>query len=148
MERSRKCIVKQQEVSIRWQNAHLRPELGLANTGAVKSLGVKAADCIRALEQRREAGGGNGQNLGLDSGHVAFPTLPHNTLQKWSDADSTICPLAAAHRIYYSTAGAIHYCVMVFGPLRPSSVALQLVLILAGERQDHRSSPPTSPDVP
>lgn len=65
-------------------------------TSAVKSLGVKAADCIRALEQRREAGGGNGQNLGLDSGHVAFPTLPHNTLQKWSDADSTICPLAAA----------------------------------------------------
>jgi len=52
------------------------------------------------------------------------------------------------HRIYYSTAGAIHYCVMVFGPLRPSSVALQLVLILAGESQDHRSSPPASPDVP
>lgn len=46
------------------------------------------------------------------------------------------------HCIYYSTAGAIHYCVMVLGPLQPSSMALQLVLILAGESQDHRSSPP------
>lgn len=46
------------------------------------------------------------------------------------------------HCIYYSTAGAIHYGVMVLGPLRPSSMALQLVLILAGESQDHRSSPP------
>ncbi len=46
------------------------------------------------------------------------------------------------HCIYHSTAGAVHYCVMVLGPLRPSSMALQLVLILAGETQDHRSSPP------
>ncbi len=43
---------------------------------------------------------------------------------------------------FTSTAWAIHYCVMVLGPLRPSSMALQLVLILAGESQDHRSSPP------
>lgn len=45
-------------------------------------------------------------------------------------------------RIYYSAAGAIHYCVMVLGPLRPSIVALQLVLILAGESQDQCSGPP------
>ncbi len=32
MERGRKYIVKQQEVSSHWQNAHRRPELGLAST--------------------------------------------------------------------------------------------------------------------
>lgn len=46
------------------------------------------------------------------------------------------------HCIYYSVAGAIHYCVMVLAPLRPSSMALQLVSILAGESQDQRFSPP------
>lgn len=64
-------------------------------TSAIKSLGVKAADCIRALVQRREAGGGNGQNLGLDSGHVAFPSLPHNTTKmvrcRFNDLSLSCC---------------------------------------------------------
>ncbi len=49
-------------------------------TSAVKSLGVKRSRLYQSsgADERGEAGGGNGQNLGLDSGHVAFSTLPHN----------------------------------------------------------------------